>query len=83
MTNHVKIKKIHLNTFIEILVGLYDKGVNYVDIIGTMNDEQDSVGISFSKEYMDDEYKDNFDSISETDGDDLNLSDDDDLNQLI
>ena len=83
MTNHVKIKKIHLNTFIEILVCLYDRGVNYVDIIGTMNDEQDSVGISFSKEYMDDEYKDNFDSISETDGDDLNLSDDDDLNQLI
>jgi ligand-binding sensor protein len=82
MGNHVKIKKVHLNTFIEILVGLYDKGVNYVDIIGTMDDEQDSVGISFSKEYMDDEYKDNFDNIPEIDGDKLNLSDDD-LNQLI
>jgi ligand-binding sensor protein len=82
MGNHVKIKKVHLNTFIEILVGLYDKGVNYVDIIGTMDDEQDSVGISFSKEYMDDEYKDNFDNIPEVDGDKLNLSDDD-LNQLI
>jgi hypothetical protein len=48
-----------------------------------MDDEQDSVGISFSKEYMDDEYKDNFDNIPEIDRDDLNLSDDDDLNQLI
>ena len=61
---NVTIKKIHLDSLIDILVDLYDKGVDYVDIIGVNNKIQDSIGISFSKEYMNIELRENFDDIN-------------------
>lgn len=89
---NVTIKKIHLDSLIDILVDLYDKGVDYVDIIGVNNKIQDSIGISFSKEYMNIELRENFDDINTSkekhiDGDrkakiNIKLSDDD-LNQLL
>jgi len=82
MNNHVRIRKVHLQTFLDILTDLFDKGVDYVDIIGTLDDEQDSIGISFSKEYMAEEYMENFDNIPVKDQIDIKLSDDD-LNQLL
>lgn len=72
----------HLQTLLDILSDLFDKGVDYVDIIGTLDDEQDSLGISFSKEYMAEEYMENFDNIDIPNQMKTNLSDDD-LNQLI
>lgn len=83
MNNQVRIRKVHLQTFLDILADLFDKGVDYVDIIGTLNDEdQDSLGISFSKEYMAEEYMKNFENIDLPNQIKTNLSDDD-LNQLI
>ena len=89
---NVTIKKIHLDSLIDILVDLYDKGVDYVDIIGVNDKIQDSIGISFSKEYMNIELRENFDDINtskekDIDGDrkakiNIKLSDDD-LNQLL
>lgn len=81
MDNKVKIKKVHLQTFLDILTDLYDKGVDYVDIIGHLSDDQDSLGISFRKEYMAEEYMENFDKIEAPEKTDK-LSDED-LNQLI
>lgn len=88
-----KIKKVHLNSFIEILIELYNKGVDFVDIMNvTSSDVQDGVGISFCKEYMNKELMDNFDKIShaaETEVEDTGLDEkninltDDDLNQLL
>lgn len=88
----ITIKKVHLDSFIEILIDLYDKGVDYVDIIGVNNEVQDSIGISFSKDYMNSELKDNFEKIKvpekkkkpkiEENKININLSDDD-LNQLL
>jgi hypothetical protein len=88
----ITIKKVHLDSFIEILIDLYDKGVDYVDIIGVNNEVQDSIGISFSKSYMNSELIDNFEKIKvpvkKTEKKDsepeinINLSDDD-LNQLL
>lgn len=72
----------HLQTFLDVLSDLFDKGVDFVDIIGTLHDDQDSLGISFSKEYMADEYMGNFDNIDVPNQLKTNLSDDD-LNQLI
>lgn len=72
----------HLQTLLDILSDLFDKGVDYVDIIGTLQDDQDSLGISFSKEYMAEEYIENFDNIDIPNQLKTNLSDDD-LNQLI
>ena len=72
----------HLQTLLDILSDLFDKGVDFVDIIGTLDDEQDSLGISFSKDYMAEEYMNNFDNIDIPNQMKTNLSDDD-LNQLI
>lgn len=83
--NQVKIRKIHLQTFMDVLADLFDKGVDYIDIIGVINDDQDSIAISFCKDYMAEEYAKNFDNMPEFDGSkfDINLSDENDLNQLI
>ena len=85
----ITIKKVHLDSFIEILIDLYDKGVDYVDIIGVNNKIQDSIGISFSKDYMNTEHIENFDRINvpvktETIEKKININlSDDDLNQLL
>lgn len=78
----LRIKKVHLNSFIEILMDLYNKGVDYVDLAGSLHDNQDVVGISFCREYMDKEYVQNFDGIPATGNVNKNISDED-LNQLI
>lgn len=85
MKENVKIRKIHLDTLIKVLVEMYDKGVDYIDIIGEINDVQDSIGISFCKEYMNKDMQENFDEIPSKhikEGD-ASFSDEDDLNQLI
>jgi hypothetical protein len=84
----MRIRKVPLESFLDILADLYDKGVNYIDIVGMNNDKQDGIMISFSKEYMDEEFQDNFDNIpttrvTKTDTEiNIDLSDDD-LNQLL
>ncbi len=84
----MRIRKVPLESFLDILADLYDKGVNYVDIVGMLDDTQDGIMISFSKEYMDEEFQENFDmipttKITKTDTEiNINLSDDD-LNQLL
>lgn len=83
----VKIRKVHLDTLMEVLADLYDKGVDYVDIIGTIDEVQDSIGISFCSDYMNKDMKENFDDISTQEIDnneEPNSSlDEDNLNQLI
>ena len=84
--NNLRIRKVSVNAFIDVLVDLYNQGVDYVDIIGILDDVQDAIAISFSKEYMAEDMKTNFDEIAtkeiETDEINIKLSDDD-LNQLI
>jgi hypothetical protein len=83
----VKLRKIHLDTLIKVLVELYDKGVDYVDVIGTTDDVQDSIGLSFCSEYMNKDMRDNFDKISASEinnkEDKAASLDEEDLNQLI
>lgn len=92
MSNKIKIKKVQLGTFIDILADLYDSGVDYIDIIGVLDEKQDTVGISFCKEYMAEDHIDNFDNISiefaKEDTTDTNIDvnikfSDDDINQLL
>lgn len=83
-----RIRKVPLESFIDILADLYDKGVDYIDIIGINSEKQDGIMISFSKEYMSEEFQENFDmipttKITKTDTEiNINLSDDD-LNELL
>lgn len=81
--NNVRISKVPLGEFIDILVDLYDRGVDFVDIIGIVDGKQDSIGISFSEEYMNQEMKENFNEIPIDIKIDNNKIDDGDINQLI
>jgi hypothetical protein len=86
MADNMRIRKVGVSAFIDILVELYNKGVDYIDIIGIPDDVQDSIGISFSKEYMADDLKENFDKIPNTkvEENEINIKlSDDDLNQLL
>lgn len=45
-------KKIPLRPFIEMLMEVYDKGLDFVDIVGTPDYVQDFVGIEFTTDYF-------------------------------
>ena len=79
----VKIERIPLDKLIDTLVDLYNKGIDYVDIVGVPGVEFDRMGIAFTKDYMTDQGKENFGEI----GVDLEITSskltDDDLNELI
>lgn len=77
-----KITKVHIDSFIDTLVDLYNKGVDYIDIIATPGEVQDSVGLSFCKEYMSEDMQEEFDDFPVDLIVEKKLSNDD-LNQLI
>lgn len=77
-----KISKVHMDSFIDALVDLYNKGVDYIDIIATPGEVQDSVGLSFCKEYMSEDMQEQFDNFPTDIIIEKKLSNDD-LNQLI
>lgn len=79
----VKIQKIPLDRLIDTLVELYNKGIDYVDIHGVPGEDFDKMAIVFTRDYMTEEGKHNFE------GDDLDVEikpdklTDDDLNILL
>ena len=83
----LRIKKVSIEMLMALLTNLYDKGVDYVDISNKSedNDEEDTLGVSFCREYMNPELEDNFDEFEEeilsNEDIDVHLSDDD-LNKL-
>lgn len=88
----VRLKKIPLGVFIQSLMDIYNMGVNYVDLIGVPGEQQDTIGIAFSDEYLnkeEEEENDNNETETTENFEDLkeNIKDiklsDDDLNQLL
>lgn len=69
---------IPIEDLMDVLMELYEQGVDYVDITGKHNPEQDSIGISFTKEYVDPDFYDNF----EEDIPEIEINNTDDLNDL-
>ena len=51
MAKKMLIKKISLNEIIDVFVDLYNKGVDYVDIVNS-DDEEGKLSVIFTKEYM-------------------------------
>ena len=47
MSNQLKLRKIPLFSLIQMLVYVYDRGVQYIDIVGVMGEgeEEDTLGI--------------------------------------
>ena len=83
----VRLKKIPLEIFLEALEDLYNMGLEYIDIVGVHDEEQDTIGIMYTAEYMNkDLTKDVEKALDEYIKEeefkkDIKLSDDD-LNQL-
>lgn len=61
MENEFRIRKIQLESFIEILNQLYDKGIDFIDLSGYNKNGEDTIGIFFTSDYINEEYRDNFD----------------------
>ena len=84
--NNICIKKIPLDSLIDVLVDLFDKGVDYIDILGAQGDDKDYMAISFCKEYMCEESQEEFTAgsniITKEDITNYKLSEED-INDLI
>lgn len=84
--NEITLRKIPLKIFIEVLTDAWNKGADFIDIIGIPDEVQDNIGIAikeeyFSKEQTEEEIDEEYDIEVELDPKkDL---DDEDLNQLI
>ncbi len=79
----IRFRKINLQFLIETLTHIYDAGADYVDIVGTQDDVQDTINIIVQDDYMTDEPLDE-EPLQEEEGDDepQTLSDED-INNLI
>lgn len=89
MAKKILIKKISLNEIIDVFVDLYNKGVDYVDLVNT-DEEEGKLSVIFTKEYMCKEMQesDDFELIQDGIEDiDYNEEDskfsEDDINDLI
>ena len=91
----VILRKIALQKFIETLVNVYNSGADYVDIIGTPDESQDTIGIVVHEDYLskddmmiefiadeDEEEEEPYTKIDPLTGNIIPLSDED-INDLI
>jgi len=83
----VKIRKVPIEAVLSLLGNLYNNGVDFVDLHGRIGIDEDVLGISFSKDYMDPEYAEGFEDM---DGENLSNDEikttklsDDDINALL
>lgn len=61
--NEIKLEKIPLAKFVAVLTNLLDRGVEYIDIIGIKDEQEDFVGVSVMEEYLSQDIRDRFDQI--------------------
>ena len=83
--NEITLRKIPLKLFIEVLTDAWNKGADFIDIIGVPDEIQDNIGIAIKDEYFS---KDTEEDIDEEYDIEVELDpkkdlDDEDLNQLI
>jgi serine protease inhibitor len=76
----VRFRKINLQFLIETLTHIYDAGADYVDIVGTQDDVQDTINIVVQEEYMTEEPLQEEDI---PDDDEPQTLSDEDINNLI
>ena len=81
------LKKIDLDTLLKVLVGLYNSGVDYVDLSGENHEEQDIIKVTVREGYFQQEKEDE-DDYEQYEEEDIIIKpntklSDEDLNQLI
>jgi len=94
--NQIRLHKIPLGPFLDALLELYNEGLDYIDLVATPDEQQDTIGIMFTQEYMSKEMRDQYGDIVDEIADEIinniekeekskkiDLSDNNDLNQLI
>lgn len=87
MKAHIRIRAVPVSTLLEVLKDLYSRGVDFIDFEGELDEEEDKLGVSFRKEYMNPKFVhtfENFNDVSEEPNIEVKKKfDDEDLNQLI
>ena len=81
--NEVTLRKIPLKIFLEVLTDAYNRGADYIDIIGTPNELQDNIGIAIKEDYYTKGDGEEHDFDVDVEIDPSKKLDDEDLNQLI
>jgi hypothetical protein len=82
--NEVILKKIPLKVLLDILTDAWNKGADYIDIIGVADEIQDNIAIAIKEEYFNTNPEDEFEVDVELEKPDGNKDiTDEDLNQLI
>ena len=56
-------RKIPLDDLLDYLTSLYNLGINYIDLHIEQGEDQDVIGIMFYEEYIEDEFKSNFEQM--------------------
>lgn len=79
----ITLKKIPLKILIEVLTDAWNKGADFVDIIGVPDELQDNIGIAIKEDYYTKGDKEDLDVDIELEIDPSKKFDDNDLNQLI
>lgn len=80
------IKKVPLDEIIDVFMDLYNKGVDFIDLVASEKDNR--ISVIFSEDYINEDAKDNFEDIDvdidiiDEDEEQTALTDED-LNQLI
>jgi hypothetical protein len=80
------IKKVPLDEIIDVFMDLYNKGVDFIDLVASEKDNR--ISVIFTEEYVNQEAIDNFelDDDDEIQGGEINIITkltDEDFNQLI
>lgn len=76
------IQKIPLDEIIDVFMDLYNKGVDFIDLVASEKDNK--ISVVFVKEYINEEAMDNFELDEEDDEIEINSKlTDEDFNQLI
>ena len=52
MNKQIRLRKVPLEEFIDVLLDLYNLGVCYIDIIGNVGEKIDHVGIFVEEQYI-------------------------------
>lgn len=60
-----RIRKIHIESLMEILSNLYNRGADFVDIEGLSNEGQDIIRLYFQDSYIDPEHIEEFEEFME------------------